>query len=738
MRGRMITLAVLMATSAWAAVPPSSGRGALCRVISKWDGDCSGSERGNWDNMVYAWYNDLTNPFFSPWGHGGHAWWRDGFYANTNIVDSDFTDVSIVSWGRDSWGDRIDEGDAAMIGMHGGNGSNGQWYGKVYNDEAGSGNCKTWQGHMEFGDYDLEFLHLSSCFSMDLEDWHPDWSASFRGIHQINGFHGIMFIRGEYIDDYAEFSDDGYDCPIALAWLDNLFKNDPSGYQQCPVSRGVGIGANGYANCFNRMYSERYNNVWSTDPVNPTYHGVIWIGGCWPKSELPLPTGPADNAGGDPNEGGGSGDLDRTVMTRQDYLDLVDQELPTLDPNILVTTYVGNDWAASLSFSALAGAVGDSPPDLFDTDSRIMQEEGRDLADTKVFKIDRFNGQARYINRGRIFDYAAHPHTAVDPNLARNAALSAQAWLGIEVLELDFASVRVDTVKGAVFATSNLTGVPDEEHEAERMVTIQRQVNGFPVMGSHLRVSVSNLGDISRLGADWPKFNPAPTGVPVKSRTQVINEIGQHLWTAEFGAAINLSIQLQYVRVGDTYLPAAVAVYDDPQSGGDYVALLIDLGPDRDQDGVLDTQDNCPDDGNWGQFDYDGDGVGDACDNCPLMSNADQADLDGDGTGDACQDVVGACVLTDGSCEPMSRVQCADSAGLYQGDGAPCATEFPPGDVNCDGAINFGDIDPFVQAITDYAGYLAAYPGCDNADVNGDGATNFGDIDPFVELLTGK
>ncbi len=63
-----------------------------------------------------------------------------------------------------------------------------------------------------------------------------------------------------------------------------------------------------------------------------------------------------------------------------------------------------------------------------------------------------------------------------------------------------------------------------------------------------------------------------------------------------------------------------------------------------------------------------------------------------------------------------------------------------PGDVNCDGAINAFDIDPFVLALTDPDGYAAAYLDCTlyNADVNLDGEVNAFDIDPFVELLTGN
>jgi T5SS/PEP-CTERM-associated repeat protein len=63
----------------------------------------------------------------------------------------------------------------------------------------------------------------------------------------------------------------------------------------------------------------------------------------------------------------------------------------------------------------------------------------------------------------------------------------------------------------------------------------------------------------------------------------------------------------------------------------------------------------------------------------------------------------------------------------------------PVGDVNCDGLVNSFDIDPFVLALTNPAGYAAAYPHCSHlqADVNNDGAVNSFDIDPFVLLLTG-
>jgi hypothetical protein len=66
------------------------------------------------------------------------------------------------------------------------------------------------------------------------------------------------------------------------------------------------------------------------------------------------------------------------------------------------------------------------------------------------------------------------------------------------------------------------------------------------------------------------------------------------------------------------------------------------------------------------------------------------------------------------------------------------AADALPGDLNCDGTVDFADINPFVLALTDPAAYAAAFPNCAIAsgDINGDGSVDFGDINPFVALLT--
>jgi hypothetical protein len=60
-------------------------------------------------------------------------------------------------------------------------------------------------------------------------------------------------------------------------------------------------------------------------------------------------------------------------------------------------------------------------------------------------------------------------------------------------------------------------------------------------------------------------------------------------------------------------------------------------------------------------------------------------------------------------------------------------------DANCDGRVDFDDIDAFVVALTGEVNYLAEYPDCDwlLSDCNGDGTVNFDDIDAFVGALAG-
>jgi hypothetical protein len=74
--------------------------------------------------------------------------------------------------------------------------------------------------------------------------------------------------------------------------------------------------------------------------------------------------------------------------------------------------------------------------------------------------------------------------------------------------------------------------------------------------------------------------------------------------------------------------------------------------------------------------------------------------------------------------------------------GATLAPTACIGDLNCDGQIDFADINPFVTYLSNNATWQAEFAGCNplNGDINGDGTygqASFGDINPFVALMTG-
>ncbi len=109
---------------------------------------------------------------------------------------------------------------------------------------------------------------------------------------------------------------------------------------------------------------------------------------------------------------------------------------------------------------------------------------------------------------------------------------------------------------------------------------------------------------------------------------------------------------------------------------------------DLDNDGIPDSNDNCPATVNFGQTDTDGDGLGDACDNCPMDVNLDQADFDGDGIGDVCDNCTDfdadGYAVEGGAC---GLVDCVDNDAVVN----PGVSEICDGiDNNCDGQVDEG------------------------------------------------
>ena len=134
-------------------------------------------------------------------------------------------------------------------------------------------------------------------------------------------------------------------------------------------------------------------------------------------------------------------------------------------------------------------------------------------------------------------------------------------------------------------------------------------------------------------------------------------------------------------------------------------------------------------------------------------AGCDYADCNANGVWDAV-DIEGC---TSADCQPNGVPdECdvdpsdPDGNGLVSpdadGDGVPDECVGPPlcaGDVNCDGVVDYGDIDYFVAALSCVGGDPSCWPpggvpvDCPwlNGDCNGDGNVTYADIDPFVARI---
>jgi Family of unknown function (DUF6345) len=257
---------------------------AIGDFVPSEEGGCGGADRGpTWNNMVDAWYDEMADH-----GHSKDGQYDDGNmtlrrFCDPDTFDSDCQDHLFV-----------DEADAAMIATHGKDVGN-HWSGTMRAPFAGE--CAVEGGgtalDMHVGDVDLEFLHLSSCNSMD-DDYlfnNPGNRGPREALtdpvdggfaHLITGFHGVMYIRGKYIADNSDFAHDAHAVGIALAWVVNQAHfndecNDDGVCQDiCPVAVSQGQSAN---RAWNGIQYERYNNVYS-DPTGNGYWYWMAYEGC--------------------------------------------------------------------------------------------------------------------------------------------------------------------------------------------------------------------------------------------------------------------------------------------------------------------------------------------------------------------------------------------------------------------------------------------------------------------------
>jgi len=169
--------------------------------------------------------------------------------------------------------------------------------------------------------------------------------------------------------------------------------------------------------------------------------------------------------------------------------------------------------------------------------------------------------------------------------------------------------------------------------------------------------------------------------------------------------------------------------------------LVWPFGPDCNLNGIPDAQET---DCNNNDVPDDCDIAGGFSEDCNANGIPDECDIAGgtpdcnaNGIPDSC-DIAGGMPDCNDNNIPDS---CDIASGFSQdanGNGIPDECELLVGDLNCDGTVDFGDINPFILALSNPGIYATTYPLCDimSGDINGDSAVDFQDINPFINLLT--
>lgn len=150
---------------------------------------------------------------------------------------------------------------------------------------------------------------------------------------------------------------------------------------------------------------------------------------------------------------------------------------------------------------------------------------------------------------------------------------------------------------------------------------------------------------------------------------------------------------------------------------------------DTDNDGVINTADNCPNNANAAQTDTDGDGAGDACDadddndgvgdandNCPVNQNAGQTNTDGDAFGDVCDNDDDNDNVTDAT------------------DNCPLVSNNDQADNDADGAGDVCDDDDDNDTIADANDNCPFTANTDQADADMDGIGDVCDMNNTVSV----
>lgn len=262
------------------------------------------------------------------------------------------------------------------------------------------------------------------------------------------------------------------------------------------------------------------------------------------------------------------------ASSTEDALERLNTVVPALGIRLLLPSFSRNAWRQKLDVATIARAVSTPAPDT------VHIAEGRILArsDYATIRLDAPNGYVRYIRRKRAPEAGYRWKTGARTPHALQVALAIIDALDIPV---DSQSLPTRVQEFPVSPPTQKRGLEVSTARSIRVI-IQRTVEGIPVVGSELRVSVAPGGSVGRLKVRWPKFRISSRAVIMRPRVSVIQEAVTRMLElprSPSAASPPLTVRgrLVYLPQDDGYIPTLEII---PQAKGSsfepfYVAAIL-------------------------------------------------------------------------------------------------------------------------------------------------------------------
>ena len=228
---------------------------------------------------------------------------------------------------------------------------------------------------------------------------------------------------------------------------------------------------------------------------------------------------------------------------------VLESAIPQFDERMLEAKGA-EDWTKGLDFDRLTNAVGDGSVKLTD---KLMQSK-RASDETRALKLDPEKGVLRYENHARAWDFKQGPKLTKFETPERAAPIVSKALEALGLPKAEFGDAKLTT---QMLRLSEKVQDPTNfgvDYEQYHLISLNRKINGFPVLNSRILASVNNDGLIQRLNVAWAPFKLNPN-LKLRSRAEVLDQALEEvlqddpLHVAE-DSNVKITAQLAYANKG--------------------------------------------------------------------------------------------------------------------------------------------------------------------------------------------